>query len=427
MAKSTPQKWRALNIYSIQVRNFSTAGTFNAIHSDLDRIHYLGTDIILFLPFYPLIVETGNHAIPYKMKDLRQIDARYGTKEEFELLVKEIHKRNMKVMIDIGFNHTADPILIEEYPDWFDHKAANTINKEINNSADLIILDDGDQGLWEDQIEILKEWAKLVDGFHCETASLIPLEFWRKARSEIQKNKPHFIWLAETLERDLIKRLRKEHLIAYSDSELYTVFDLTYDYDVQKEYEDYLTGNAPLSKYIDALNRQDSTYPWNYVKVCFLENHKYGRMIDFLPDIDSLIQWAAFNYLQKGATLIYNGQEVASKKLPHLFDKDPIDWDTGINLSSYIAHLAQIKKDHVPIVNVEYDLQAFDALDTIVMYYVDQEEKRIGVFNLKHKVGKVPIAIPDGEYQNLLNNHLIEIEDGQIELIDSPVFFIANY
>lgn len=427
MAKDTPQQWRALNIYSLQVRNFTKAGTFNAIHSDLDRIHYLGTDVILFLPFYPMIDETNADDSPYKMRDLYQIDSTYGTKEEFVLLVKEIHKRNMKVMIDIGFNHTADPILLAEHPEWFGQKSKSKSIQKIDDPADLIILDDGDQGLWEDQIKILKEWAHWVDGFHCQTASLIPIEFWEKARAEIQKIKPHFIWLAETLEPDLIQRIRQEHLIAYSDSELYTAFDLTYDYDVQEDHEAYLKGDIPLSKYIRILQRQDTTYPWNYVKLRFLENHKYDRIVNFLPDIDSLIQWTAFNYLQKGAVLIYSGQEVAAKNFPALLEKEPIDWNTGINLSSYMAHLAQIKKDYIPTANVEYTLKAFDALETIVMYYVDEEEKRIGVFNLKHKVGKVPIDIPDGEYQNLLNNHPIEIVEGHLELTESPVFFIGSY
>lgn len=430
MAKNTPLKWRKLNIYSIFTRNFSERGTFNAIHSKLDRIKYLGTDVIWFLPFYPIGEKNkqGSLGSPYAIQDFRTIDAAYGTQKDFELLVKEIHKRDMKVMIDIVLNHTApDSVLASEHPEWFYHTPDGSMGNRVNEWTDIVDLDYNNQDLWDYQIDILKKWARIVDGFRCDVASLIPLEFWKKARKEIDEIKPNFIWLAETAERNYIEELRKEHLPVHSDGEMYQAFDLTYEYDVHQEYQDYLTGKIPLSKFVYALNLQDSTYPANSIKMRFLETHKQERVVKSLDDIEDLIQWTAFNYLQKGATLIYNGQEVASNHLPLLFEKDPINWDTGINLSNYMAHLAHVKKKYVPIVNVKYHLKAFDELDTIVMYYTDKEEKRIGVFNLKHHEGNIPIEIPDGEYKNLLNNHPIEIKDGKLELTESPVFFIAEY
>jgi glycosidase len=428
MAKNTPLKWRKLNIYSIFTRNFSEQGTFDAIHSTLDRIKYLGTDVIWFLPFYPIGEEKrkGNVGSPYAVQDHRIIDEAHGTKGDFELLVKEIHKREMKVMIDIVYNHTApDSVLVKEHGEWFNQKADGSFNNRVEEWTDTVALDYSNEDLWDYQIETLKEWAQIVDGFHCNAAPLVPLKFWKRARKEIEAIKPHFIWLAETVERNFIENLRKEHVPVHSDSEMYQAFDLTYEYDVHREYQDYLAGDIPLSKFVYALNLQESTYPWNFVKMRFLENHDQERVVTALADIEDLIQWTAFNYLQKGATLIYNGQEVAARHLPSLFEKDPIDWQTGINLNSYMAHLAKVKKQYVPEANVKYHLEAFDALDTVVMYYEDAEEKRIGVFNLKHKEGEVPIKAPDDEYKNLLNNHPIEIIDGKIALTDSPMFFIV--
>lgn len=430
MGKNTPLNWRRLNIYSIFIRNFSEPGTFNAIHSALDRIKYLGTNVIWFLPFYPIGEEKrkGKIGSPYAIKNFRAIDTSHGTKKEFELLVKEIHKRDMKVMIDIVYNHTApDSLLVKEHSEWFYKKPDGSMRNRVSDWTDIVDLDYSNKDLWEYQIETLKEWAAIVDGFHCDVASLIPIEFWNKARKEVEKIKPNFIWLGGTVERNFIRNLRQKHVAVHSDSEIYQVFDLTYEYDVHGEFLDYLAGKIPLSVFVHTLNLQDSTYPWNYVKVRFLENHNQERIVNSLDDIEDLIQWTAFNYLQKGATLIYNGQEVAARHLPSLFEKDPIDWNTGINLSSYMRHLAQTQKNYVPIINVHYYLEAFDDLDTVVMYYTSTEEKRIGIFNLKHQEGKVSINIPDGEYENLINNHPIEIVDGKLELSESPVFFIAEY
>ena len=55
--------------------------------------------------------------------------------------------------------------------------------------------------LWDYQLESLKYWARIVDGFRCDVASFIPVEFWLKARSEIAEFKPDFIWLAESVHR----------------------------------------------------------------------------------------------------------------------------------------------------------------------------------------------------------------------------------
>lgn len=430
MARHTPVQWRKLNIYSLFLRNFSTHGTFDAVHSELDRIKYLGTDVIWFLPFYPIgeVNRKGSVGSPYAIKDHRKIDPAYGTLDDFKLLVKEIHKREMKVMIDVVFNHTApDSVLVQEHPEWFYLKPDGSMKNRVGDWSDIVDLDYSDRDLWEYQIETLMQWAEIVDGFRCDVAPLVPLAFWKAARKRINSIKPNFIWLAETVERDFITYLRAKDMIAHSDSEIYEAFDLTYSYDVFKEYKAYLTGEVPLSTYTQALNMQDSTYPDNYIKLQFLENHDHDRLVSFLEDVEDLVEWTAFYYLQKGATLVYNGQEVGSNHLPNLFEKDPIKWwSTGINLNGYMSHLSQVKKKYVPVENVFYQLEAFDELDTVAMIYEDAFDKRIGIFNLKHQEGKVPVAVPDGEYKNLLNAQPIHVVDGQINLVDSPAFFIAE-
>ena len=54
MAVNTPLRVRNFSIYNVVVRNFTEAGTLNAIHSELDRIKSLGTDYIWFLSFYEI-------------------------------------------------------------------------------------------------------------------------------------------------------------------------------------------------------------------------------------------------------------------------------------------------------------------------------------------------------------------------------------
>ncbi len=426
MAKETPLEWRNLNIYSIFLRNFSKKGTFNAVHSELDRIKHLGTDVIWFLPFYPIgeLNRKGSVGSPYAIKDFRSIDPAIGTLDDFKLLVQEIHKREMKVMIDIVFNHTApDSILVQEHPEWFYKKPDGSMGNRVGDWTDIVDLDYSNDELWAYQIETLVQWAKIVDGFRCDVAPLIPIEFWKEARERVNAMKPDFIWLSETVEPHFIEHLRERDLIAHSDAEIYEAFDLTYAYDVFPEFKAYLAGEIPLSDYVRALNRQETIYPSNYVKLRFLENHDQDRIVNSLVDIEDLVEWTAFNYFQKGATLVYNGQEVGSKRLPNLFEKDPIDWVTGIDLSMWLQSLVDIKKEHVPVENIPYHLEAIDELDTVIMTYDCEDSKKIGVFNLKHHEAWVPLKVPDGEYYNLVKNRLFEVVDGKVSTIEAPIFF----
>lgn len=426
MSKNTPLEWRNLTIYSLFLRNFSEQGTFTAVHSELDRIKHLGTDVIWFLPFYPIgeVNRKGNVGSPYAIQDFRAVDPAIGTLDEFKRLVKEIHQREMKVMIDIVFNHTApDSVLVEEHPEWFYKKADGSMGNRVGDWTDIVDLDYENRELWDYQIETLVQWAEIVDGFRCDVAPLIPLAFWKEARERVNAIKPDFIWLSETVEPHFITHLRGRGLTAHSDSEIYEAFDLTYTYDVFPKFKAYLDGEIPLSEYVDALNQQEAIYPSNYVKLHFLENHDQDRIVRSLNDIEDLVEWIAFNYFLKGATLVYNGQEVGSNHRPQLFEKDPIDWETGIDLSGWMRSLVKIKEEHVPVKNVPYSLEADDASDTVVMTYDCEDALKIGVFNLKHDATRVPINVSDGEYFNLLKSRTFKVVDGKVDTYEAPLFF----
>ena len=87
--------------------------------------------------------------------------------------------------------------------------------------------------LWDELIEILKYWAKLgVDGYRCDVASFVPVDFWIRARHEISEINPDFIWLAESVDGGFIQGIRTHGYDVSSDGELYQAFDICYDYDV---------------------------------------------------------------------------------------------------------------------------------------------------------------------------------------------------
>lgn len=429
MAKNTPLSFRNLNIYSVFLRNFSEEGTFNALTKELDRIKALGTDIVWFLPFYPIGEKNkkGTVGSPYAIKDYRAIDESHGTMDDFKTLVNEIHKRDMKAMIDIVLNHTSpDSVLTKEYPEWFFRKENGSMGNQVGDWTDIVDLDYTNKDLWNYHIETLKQWAEIVDGARCDVAPLLPIEFWNEARAEVKSVNPNFIWLAESIERHFLQDLRSEGIIAHSDAEVFEAFDLSYDYDVYLEFREYIDGTAPLSKYVHVLNLQDSSYPMNYVKMKFLENHDQDRATSFIKNKNDLMQWTAFNYLQKGATLIFNGQEVQAETVPAPFEKDPINWDAEKDISDYMTHLAQLQKDYIPFENERYQLKADDATDTVKMYFTNPNRKLVGVFNLKEQTGETSVDLKDGTYTNLISEQSVPVGNGRISLEHTPALFEMN-
>ncbi|MGT2682299.1 alpha-amylase family glycosyl hydrolase [Streptococcus porci] len=427
MAKNTNLALRQAIIYSLYVRNFSEEGTFKAILPELDRIKALGTDVIWFLPFYPNgeIARKGTAGSPYAIRDYRTVDSHFGTLEDFDELVNQIHARDMKVMIDIVYNHTSpDSLLAQEHPEWFYHKEDGSFGNRVGDWSDIIDLDYAHRELWDYQIETLKLWASRgVDGFRCDVAPLIPLEFWQEARAEVEKIKPGTIWLSESIEPDFIKYMRSQGLTALSDGEIFQAFDMAYDYDVRGLWVDYLEGKIPLSAYVDRLNMQEVIFPANYIKLRNLENHDNRRAADLISDKAQLLQWTAFNYLQKGATLIYNGQEKQAMTVPSLFEKDTIDW-AGEDLSAYLSKLAKIKK-MIPI-DTDYQLVADDENDTVILVHHSKTQTIAVAFSFKGKESEVVVDIPDGYYRNVMNGDEIAVVKGKIKVSDQVIVLVVE-
>ena len=152
MAANTDPRLQNQVIYSIYVRNHTSEGTFRAVIPDLDRIRALGTDIIWLMPIHPIGVEgkKGTLGCPYANRDYRAVNPAYGTMEDFEALVREIHAHGMKCMIDVVYNHTSpDSVLYREHPEYFYRGPDGKPGNKLGDWADVIDLDYSNRGLWQ--------------------------------------------------------------------------------------------------------------------------------------------------------------------------------------------------------------------------------------------------------------------------------------
>src|SRR3954462_15179472 len=104
-----PEWWRHAVIYELYPRSFQDSnadgvGDLKGITSRLDYLHDLGIDAIWITPMYPSPgIDYG-----YDISDYVAIDPLYGTMEDFDNLVAEAKKRDIRIIMDYVINHTSD-------------------------------------------------------------------------------------------------------------------------------------------------------------------------------------------------------------------------------------------------------------------------------------------------------------------------------
>lgn len=422
MAVTTPKNYRNQVMYSVFVRNHTPEGTFQALRRDLRRIRSLGVDIIWLMPIHPIgqKARKGSLGSPYAIRDYRAINPEFGTHRDLEELVADIHALGMKCIIDVVYNHTApDSVLAAEHPEWFYHKPDGSFGNHVGDWTDIVDLDYTNHDLWEYQIETLKMWAQIVDGFRCDVAPLIPMAFWDQARQAVEQVRPGCIWLSESVEPGFITYLRSQNLVAHTDFEVFEVFDIAYDYDIFGIFKAAVEGKCPLSDYAAAVNGQETMYQDHYVKLRYLENHDQDRAAQIIPDEAKLRNWLAFCYFQKGMMLLYGGQEVGQSHRPSLFDKDTVIWDTGKDYSELMATLAQIKKD--PIFADSHYFVTVPTENVLVAVHEKDDQQIIGIFSIGGMAADVLVPLKDGTYVDMISNQPVDVRKGSVHTSGTPI------
>jgi glycosidase len=416
MAKDTPLSLKNLIIYSIYVRNHSQEGTFQAVTRDLPRIKKMGVDVIWLMPIHPIgmVNRKGTLGCPYSITDYRSVNPEYGTLQDFRNLVAESHALGMKVMIDVVYNHTAhDSLLVRDHPDFFHQDAHGRPITTVPDWSDVIDLKHPQSELTRYLIDSLKYWVTLgVDGFRCDVASLIPAKFWQQARDEVAEIKPGVIWLAESVHAAFIEIRRQENLFAISDSEIYSAFDLTYDYDIWPIFQQTAQGKQPVKRLLEMYRFQHAIYPSNFIKMHCVENHDQDRILKTVTDRNRALAWTAFEAFNDGAWLIYAGQEAGEDHTPSLFEKEPVRWKS-YPLQDFITKLNEIKK-HPSIANGTFLL--LESEPAIQAAWKNGTSHLYGIFNVNGKKGSISVHLPDGDYRDAIANTSVNVRNGKTEL-----------
>jgi glycosidase len=400
-----------LVVYEVFVRNHSPEGTFAAVEADLPRIAGMGVDCIWLMPVHPIgqLERKGRLGSPYSVLDYREVNPEYGSKADLERLFLRAHGLGLKVMLDVVLNHCArDSPLVREHPDWFSGG-----RNMLNEWTDVRAFNHANLEVCEYLTGVLEYWAGFgADGFRCDVASFLPLQFWQEARSRLDAKFPGLIWLAESTFCSVVADRRAAGLPILSDCELYQAFDLTYDYDILPIWQAAVLGAVPLARFGEMLRLQDGAYPRGFSKLRFVENHDQPRILALAPRRKEALAWTAFQAFNPGAWLLYAGQEAGATHTPSLFERDVIEWGS-FEFQPLFTRLAKLKTEPAVrqgrfiITSAARELQAAWQFEGESLY---------GIFDVRGHDGPYKVQLPDGAYLDFLSGETIHVREKECQL-----------
>jgi glycosidase len=172
-----------------------TSDTFQKLFPKIALLQQMGFTVVWFSSLFPSssLNLHPSPSDPFPTHDYRTVNDGLGTLDEFQHLVDEIHRQGMRAVIDLQAGFTAwDSKLVLEHPDWFLTNQEGAIVSPTPELSDVAALNYRHHELRKYMIETMKFWVRDigVDGFACLTADLVPLDFWKRARYEVEKIKP---------------------------------------------------------------------------------------------------------------------------------------------------------------------------------------------------------------------------------------------
>ncbi len=409
-------------IYEANIRQYSPEGSFNAFTQDIPKLKELGVDIIWLMPVYPISSKNRKaygdlmaHDIEdpeerkkylgsyYAIADYTGINPEFGTLEDFRVLVKTAHENGMYVILDWVANHTGwDHHWLEEHPEFFTKNPEGQISEPLKDDGrtpegwtDVADLNFDNTELRTAMIAEMQYWLTQegIDGFRCDVASFVPVDFWQQAIPELRATKPIFM-LAESDDPALLQP---------------GLFDAAYGWANHHLMNHIAAGKNSPESWQGHMGYMFDKFETPAMLMNFVENHDEnswnGTFIGRTGDA-----WEAclaLSYINPGIPLIYSGMEYDLNHSLKFFEKDSIPKTKG-KVWPVLAKLAKFKKE-IPAFSGSKNGASFEYLesnrkDAIISFKRTHGESQV-VYLANFTSHEVSTRMPiTGTYLDLITN-----------------------
>ena len=352
-------------IYEVNIRQYSKSGTFKAFTKDIPQLKQLGVKIIWVMPIFP-ISETKRKATGgdfayliedevernkmlgsyYAVSDFTKVNPEFGTIDDFREMIKMAHDNGMYLILDWVPNHTGwDHTWLTTNPEYYtknEHgEVIDPINPDTGESwgwADVADLNYDNQKMRDEMIEDMLYWVEEegIDGFRCDVASAVPLDFWEDAIPKLRAKKSLFM-LAEADEPNLLKGE--------------SLFDMAYGWDRHHIFNQMAKSDNAVVLWDNVIKTDTDRYEQEDILMNFVTNHDEnswnGTIYERMKGASELL--TALSFVAPGMPLIYSGQEYDLEHRLLFFEKDQIPHTKKI-MWPLLEKLGQLKNSN-PAIN----------------------------------------------------------------------------
>lgn len=407
-------------MYQIQPRAFTPEGTLKAAEARLPKLAELGVTILYLCPVFmadddmdrtfwsPRQKKSGmnNPRNPYRMKDFYHVDPEYGTDQDLKDFVKAAHALKFRVMLDLVYLHCGPKaVFLKDHPDFIKR---DKDGKAVNAAWAFPGLNYSNPELREYLWKNMEWWVTDfdVDGFRCDVADGVPLDFWETGRERLEKIRPDIGMLAEGT--------KKENQLK--------AFDLSYGWG--KTFKEWSDAAAMR----EAWGKARAERPIGGAKfVRFIDNHDFSND-DYTERLEK--RWGPARveaalvglFTLDGVPFLYNGQEVADAARHSIFGKLPIDWANGETAAgkarfAFVRKLCAMRRTEQALTQGELMWLDSDAPQTVLSFVRSKgHEEIVSVINLSKQPAKVTVKGAAGVWKPLVAFNATADAQGVFEL-----------
>jgi glycosidase len=388
----TPNWAKNATIYEVNVRQFTPEGTFKALEAHLPRLKNMGVDILWLMPINPIgkLNRKGSLGSYYAVQNYTELNPEYGTTEDFRRFVLKAHELGLKVIIDWVANHTSpDSKWIKEgHKDYYTLDSLGNVQPTIGTDWwDVADLNYENEEMKTEMVEAMKYWVESfdIDGYRCDVADWVPLDFWVRVRRVLDPIKPVFM-LAE----------------AENPKHHYVAFDMSYGWEFHHILNKIAKGTNNVDSLKAYLTRERLKFPSAAFRMNFTSNHDEnswnGSEKERMGDARFALAVLAATF--QGMPLVYNGQEASLEKRLRFFDKDTIDW-SNMNLVEFYDKLLKLHQSNKALWAGDYGGR--------IEILSPETEKNVLVFSREKDGNKVLVVInmSNKQQKTVLSNNLI--------------------
>ncbi|SIR80554.1 Glycosidase [Haladaptatus litoreus] len=406
-----PEWAESPTVYEIFVRSFAgetVDTTFTELERRVPYLESLNVDCVWLTPILGSPTDHGYHTTNYfeTADDL-------GTREEFASFVSRCHEADIRVIFDLVINHSSrdHPAFqmsaagVPEYRDWYvwetDEETGEKRAQRYFNWEQIPNFNFDSLAVRRLLLDVVDEWAGMVDGFRCDVAWGVPHEFWKEVAERVPDD---FLLLDETIPRDP----------DYHEGE----FTMHYDTTLYHTLREIGQGERPATAIFDALEDAGRVgFPDSAVHLRYVENHDESRYLDECGR-DALKAATAATFTLPGAPMIYYGQERGMTEY-----RGTMQWEHGDDeLTAFHRALSELR-DEYPVLRdgaveqVEFEC---DSENVVAFTRESTDSRAVVVLNFGESAREVTVdtAIED---VNLVTGEGIagtEDRDGEVAAED---------